>query len=281
MRAIIGTVIVVGSVLGGYLPHGSLGILIQPLEVLIIIGATIGAYVIATPGSLIKEGVTKSIKLAKGSHHGKQDYLELSKYLFRIFNQSKRQGMMTLEPVLEAGLENPLLADLEKLKHNSPLVTFVHDYLSMAISGVTDAEQLDSLMEAEIRMRIKHAAEPAKAIGEAAQALPAFGIVAAVLGIIVTMSYIDAGPVEIAHHMSVALVGTFMGILVAYGFVAPIAHALEHDAKADGEMYTVARTVFVGSFKGYAPQIACDFGRKMIPDAIRPDANEFEEFLVG
>lgn len=281
MRAIIGTAIVVGSVLGGYLPHGSLGILIQPLEVLIIVGATIGAYVIATPGSLIKEGVVKALKLAKGSHHGKDDYLELIKYLYRMFNKSKKDGMLSIEPLLEQGIDNALLADLNHLKHNESLVSFIHDYFKLTMIGVTDANQLGDSMDAEIRMRVKHNAEPAKAIGEAAQALPAFGIVAAVLGIIVTMSYIDAGPVEIAHHMSVALVGTFMGILVAYGFVAPIAHALEHDAKAEGEMYTVAKAVFVSSFSGYAPQISAEFGRRMIPDAIRPEAKEFEEYIRG
>lgn len=277
MRAIVGTLIVAGAVLGGYLPHGSLSILIQPLELLIIVGAAIGAYVIATPFSLIKEGIGKALGLAKGSHSSQDDYVETAQYIFRTFNLSRKSGMMQLEPLLEQGLDNQLMDNLDHLKKNPKVVEFINQYLKLIISGVSDANSLGDLMEAEIRMMVKHAVEPAKAIGEAAQALPAFGIVAAVLGIIVTMSHIDAGPVEIAHHMSVALVGTFLGILIAYGVVAPIAHALEHDAKSEAELYSMIRTIMVANLEGYAPPIALEFGRHMIPDALRPNMEEFEE----
>jgi chemotaxis protein MotA len=279
MRAIVGTIIVSGCVLGGYLPHGNFGILIQPLEFLIIIGAAFGAYVIATPGSLIKEGFVTALGLAKGTHQGKEDYLEAVAYLFAIYKRARSKGMMSIEPLVEAGIDNEIIVNLHHLAKNPKAVTFIHNYLKMVISGVSSGYQLGDAMEAEIRMRVKHSVEPAKAIAEVAQSLPAFGIVAAVLGIIVTMSHIDAGPVEIAHHMSAALVGTFVGILAAYGVVAPIAHALEHNAKSEGELYSVIRSVMVANLEGYAPEISAEFGRLMMPDIIRPDSVEFEEFL--
>jgi chemotaxis protein MotA len=281
MRAILGTFVVFGSVFGGYLPHGNLAILIQPLEFLIIIGAAFGAYIIATPGSLIREGLLTAVKLAKASHHEKQDYMELSGYLFCIYRQARTQGMMSIEPLLDEGADNELMKAFPRLAKNKNAVTFIHDYLRRVASGVNNEYQLGDLMEAEIRMKIKHAAEPAKAIAEVGQSLPAFGIVAAVLGIIVTMSHIDAGPVEIAHHMSAALVGTFLGILVAYGVVAPIAHALEHNAKSEGEFYSVIRTIMVANLQGYLASIGADLGRTAMPDFVRPDSEELEEYLRG
>lgn len=279
MKAILGTVIVFGSLLGGYLPHGSFGILIQPLEVLIICGGALGAYVIANPGWVVKAGFSKGFGLAKPHHVNQELFMELLGLMFKIFNKARREGLMSIENDVEEPHSSELFNSAPKVVADHHAVDFICDYLRLMISGASNPYQLEDLMILEMDTHHHEALMPSAAVGKVAEALPAFGIVAAVLGIVITMSYLDAGPMEIAHHMSVALIGTFLGILVAYGVVAPISSELANRAEMEGAFYNVIKTCLMANLNGYAPQIAVEFGRKAIPGNERPSFMEVDEFL--
>lgn len=279
MKAIVGTLVVIGTLLGGYLPHGSFGILIQPLEVIIICGGALGAYVIANPGWVVKAGFKDGLGLAKPHHVNKELYMEMLGLFFKVFNKARREGLMSIEADVEDPHSSELFNSAPLVAADHHAVDFICDYLRLMISGASNPYQLEDLMIVEIDSHHHEAMMPSRAIGEVAQALPAFGIVAAVLGIIITMSYLDAGPMEIAHHMSVALVGTFLGILVAYGFVAPISQDLANRAEAEGAMYGVMKTCLIANLNGYAPQVAVEFGRKAVPSHERPGFTEVDEYL--
>lgn len=279
MKAIIGTVTVIGCLLGGYLPHGSIGILIQPLELVIICGGALGAYIIATPGWAIKAGVSGALGLMKPSPFDKEAFQQLLGLMFKLFNKARREGLMSIEADVEDPHASALFGEFPKVISDHHVSDFITDYLRMMISGATNPYQIEDLMNVEMDAHHHEGLLPAHAIGEVAQALPAFGIVAAVMGIIVTMSYLDAGPLEIAHHMSVALVGTFLGILAAYGFVAPISVAMAAKVEEEAAFYTTIKTCLLANLNGYAPQVAVEFGRKSVPSINRPSFKELDEYL--
>ncbi len=279
MKAIVGTLVVIGTLLGGYLPHGSFGILIQPLEVVIICGGALGAYIIANPGWVVKAGFSGGLGLLKPHHVDKELYMEMLGLFFRIFNKARREGLMSIEADVEDPHASELFNSAPKVAADHHAIDFICDYLRLMISGASNPYQLEDLMILEIDSHHHEAMMPSSAVGKVAEALPAFGIVAAVLGIIVTMTYLDAGPMEIAHHMSVALVGTFLGILVAYGFIAPISSELGNRAEAEGAMYNVMKTCLIANLNGYAPQVAVEFGRKAVPSHERPSFTEVDEYL--
>lgn len=279
MKAIIGTLVVVGSILGGYLPHGSFGILIQPLEVVIICGGALGAFIIANPGWVVKKSFTGALGLAKPSPFTKDTYMELLGLMFRIFNKARREGLMAIEADVEEPHDSELFNASPKVAADHHAIDFICDYLRLMISGASNPYQIEDLMILEMDIHHHEAAAPGEAVGKVAEGLPGFGIVAAVLGIIITMGYLDAGPLEIAHHMSVALVGTFLGILVAYGVVAPISADMANRAHDEGAFFGTIKTCLMANLNGYAPQIAVEFGRKSIPSANRPSFQEVDEFL--
>ncbi|MDX1795625.1 MAG: flagellar motor stator protein MotA [Hydrogenovibrio sp.] len=279
MKPIIGTIVVFGCLLGGYLPHGSFSILIQPLEVVIICGSAFGAFIIANPGWVIKKSFSGALGLAKPAPYNKDAYMELLGLMFRIFNKARREGLMAIEADVEEPHSSELFNASPKIMANHHAVDFICDYLRLMISGASNPYQLEDLMILELDIHHHEAAAPAEAMSKVAEGLPGFGIVAAVLGIIVTMSYLDAGPLEIAHHMSVALVGTFLGILAAYGVVAPISSDMSNRAHDEGAFFGTIKTCLMANLNGYAPQIAIEFGRKSIPGANRPSFQEVDDFL--
>jgi len=279
MKSIVGTIVVVGTLLGGYLPHGSFGILVQPLEVVIICGGAFGAYIIANPGWVIKAGFTQGLGTAKPAPHNKELYMELLGLMFLIFNKARREGLMAIEADIEDTHASDLFNSAPKVAADHHAIDFIADYLRLMISGASNPYQLEDLMIAELDSHHHEALMPSAAVGEVSQALPAFGIVAAVLGIIVTMTYLDAGPMEIAHHMSVALVGTFLGILVAYAIVAPLSNEMANRVNAEGAFFATIKACLMANLNGYAPQIAVEFGRKSIPSQERPTFAEVDEYL--
>ncbi|NPA71732.1 MAG: flagellar motor stator protein MotA [Gammaproteobacteria bacterium] len=279
MKAIVGTLVVIATLLGGYLPHGSFAILIQPLEVVIICGGAIGAYIIANPGWVVKAGFADSLGLAKPSPITKELYMEMIGLLFKIFNKARREGLMSIEADVEDPHASELFNSAPLVAADHHAVDFICDYLRLMISGASNPYQLEDLMILELDLHHHEALMPSGAIKNVSEGLPAFGIVAAVLGIIVTMNYLDAGPLEIAHHMSVALVGTFLGILIAYGFIAPMSAALAERAEAGSAFYGVIKTGLMANLNGYAPQVAVEFARKAIPSHERPTFAEVDEFL--
>ncbi|MBF6058374.1 MULTISPECIES: flagellar motor stator protein MotA [Thiomicrorhabdus] len=279
MKAIVGTLVVIGTLLAGYLPHGSLGVLIQPLEVVIICGGALGAYIIANPGWVVKAGFSGGLGLLKPSPFNKELHTELLGLMFKLFNKARREGLMSIEADVEDPHSSELFNSAPKVAADHHAVDFICDYLRLMISGASNPYQLEDLMIVEIDSHHHESLMPSAAIGKVAESLPAFGIVAAVLGIVITMSYLDAGPLEIAHHMSVALVGTFLGILVAYGFVAPISSELANRAESESAFYNVIKTCLMANLNGYAPQVAVEFGRKAIPSKARPSFQELDEFI--
>jgi chemotaxis protein MotA len=279
VKAIVGTIIVLVCFFGGYLPHGSAAILFQPLEMVIIFGCAFGAYVIANPGWVIKSGITQALGLVKKSTITRELYLDLLGLMFRIFNKARREGLMSIE----AHIEDPYASDIFKrypaLLNNHHAVDFICDYLRLMISGASNPYQLEDLMILELEVHHHEEMMPAEAVNRVAEALPGFGIIAAVLGIIITMSYLDAGPLEIAHHMSVALVGTFLGILASYAFVGPIATDMKNRAEQVSAFFLTIKTCLMANVNGYAPAIAIEFGRKSIPGHYRPSFQELESYL--
>lgn len=279
MKAIVGTLVVFGTLLGGYLPHGSFGILIQPLELVIICGGALGAFIIANPGWVIKAGFGSALGIAKPVPYNKEVFMEGLGLMFKLFNKARREGLMSIEADVEDPHSSELFNGAPKVAADHHAVDFICDYLRLMISGASNPYQLEDLMLIELDGHHHEALMPSAAIAKVGEALPAFGIVAAVLGIIVTMSYLDAGPMEIAHHMSVALVGTFLGILIAYGVIAPISSELANRAEVEGAFYKMLKTCLMANLNGYAPQVAVEFGRKAIPSHDRPSFQELDEFL--
>ena len=279
MKAIIGSIIVLGCFFGGYLPHGSAGILFQPLEMVIIFGCAFGAYTIANPGWVVKAGITGALAIAKPSIYNKQLYMDLLGLMFRIFNKARREGLMAIEADVEDPHSSQIFSNYPNIAKDHHIVDFICDYLRLMISGASNPYQLEDLMILELDVHHHEALAPAEAVGRVAEALPGFGIVAAVLGIIITMGYLDAGPMEIAHKMSVALVGTFLGIIAAYGFVGPISADMANRAHESSAFFTTIKTCLMANLNGYAPQIAIEFGRKSIPGQMRPSFSEVDEYL--
>ncbi|SFR59225.1 flagellar motor stator protein MotA [Thiomicrospira sp. ALE5] len=279
MKAIVGTIIVLVCFFGGYLPHGSAAILFQPLEMVIIFGCAFGAYVIANPGWVIKAGLTQALGLVKKPAISKALYVDLLGLLFRLFNQARREGLMSLEAHIDDPHSSDIFNRFPSLLNNQHAVDFICDYLRLIITGVSNPYQLEDLMVMELEVNHHEEMMPAEAVNRVAEALPGFGIIAAVLGIIITMSYLDAGPLEIAHHMSVALVGTFLGILASYAFVGPIANDMRGRAEQVSAFFLTIKTCLMANVNGYAPTIAVEFGRKSIPAHYRPSFHELEDYL--
>jgi chemotaxis protein MotA len=281
--AIIGTIVVLASVLGGYLATGSSMLLLwHPLEVVIIIGAALGSFLISNPIKVVKSAFSGAIGLVKGVRYGRAEYIQLLKLIYDILVVARKDGFLALEAHVEEPLKSALFKKYPGVMADHHMMEFLTDCLRL-ISGVTlDPHELESLLEFELETHHHEAAEPAHAVQKVADALPGFGIVAAVLGIVTTMASIEgASTAEIGHQVGAALVGTFLGILVAYGFVGPIAAAMEGRANEEGKAFEVVKMALVASVRGYPPTIAIEFARKLLYSSVRPNFKDLERALRG
>ena len=233
MIFVIGLGVVVGSILGGYMPHGELSVLNQPLEVLIILGAAIGAYIIANPGSVLKHTLTHLGRTLKGPPHKKSQYLELLVLMYTVFRIAKSKGMLTLEAHIEDPAESALFSSFPEFMGDDTAVEFLCDYLRLMTMGTDNPHEMETLIDEDIETHLTEAHHVAHAITGMSEGLPAFGIVAAVLGVIQTMGSIAEPPEVLSEKIGAALVGTFLGVLLAYGLVGPIGSSLEHYADSD------------------------------------------------
>lgn len=282
MNLILGIVTVFGSVIAGFvLEGGHIGALWQPLELLILLGAAFGAMFIANPMSVIKRVISSIPALMSGAVHSKDDYLQLFGMMGDIFNKIRRQGLVAIEQDLGKPESSEIFNKYPKILKDHHTIEFIQDYLRLVVSGSMNTFQLENLMDVELASHHHEAEEPAQAIARVADALPGFGIVAAVLGIVITMGALGGPAEEIGHKVAAALVGTFMGILFAYGLFAPLSTALERRAREEAQWFTAIKTCFMSSLQGYAPQIALEFGRKTVPSEVRPDNEELSNFLRG
>ena len=282
MFSIIGIVVVLGAVAGGYLmEHGQLGVLMQPAELLIILGAAIGTLLIANPLPILIKIIHGLIAVLKGSPYTKAYYLETLKMLNDLFMVARKNGMVKLEEDVEDPGKSPVFSKYPQFLRNHHAVHFVCDTLRMAISGGVQPFDLDQMMEMDMEVHHHEASVPVSALNTVADALPGLGIVAAVLGVVITMGALGGPPEEIGHKVAAALVGTFLGILLCYGFLGPLASNFSKMNDAEGEYLQCLRQGVIAFVKGSAPALAIEFARRSIPGAVRPSFQETETACKG
>ncbi|HMM51047.1 MAG: flagellar motor stator protein MotA [Burkholderiales bacterium] len=277
MFVLLGYLIVVGSVLGGYLlAGGHMAALFQPLELLIIGGGAIGAFVVSNSGKALKAVVQALPSLLKGSKYTKARYMALMALLYDVLWKARKEGLMSIENDVDNPAESPLFQRHPTLANDHQLLEFVTDYLRMMASGNLNALEIENLMDNEIETHHYEAMAPSYAIQKMADGLPAFGIVAAVMGVVHTMGSVGKPPSELGQMIAHALVGTFLGILLAYGFVSPLASLLEQKADESTKELQCVKVTLLASMQGYAPSIAVEFGRKVLYSTERPSFEELE-----
>ena len=282
MIKIVGILVVFGCVFGGFvLSGGKLMALVHPFEVMIIGGAALGAFLQANPGSAFMTVFKKSLKMFS-SRFTHAFYLEVLKLLYEILNKSRREGMMAIEADVEDPNASPIFSKYPGILKDAQMTAFICDYLRIISSGNMAPHELENLFDMEISSLKEELEHPAHAVAKVADGMPAMGIVAAVLGIVITMSILaTADNAQIGEKVGTALVGTFLGILASYGFFGPLAGALEHDAKEEVNLYEAIKATLVASASGMPPTLAVEFGRKVLFPAHRPSFSELEQAMRG
>lgn len=280
MFAIIGFIVVVGSVLGGYaMAGGHLAALIQPSELITIAGAALGAFFVANSPKTVKATVGAIPKVFKGSKLNRALYMDLLAMMYEILGKVRKEGLMSIEGDIEAPESSPIFSKYPNIASDHHVLEFLTDYLRMMVGGNLNAFEIENLMDSEIETHHQEAEVPIHAIARVADATPAFGIVSAVMGVVHTMGSVGLPPSELGELIGAALVGTFLGILIAYGFVSPLAAALEGKLHEESKIYQCMKVVLLASMNGYAPQVAVEFGRKVLFSGDRPTFRELEEDL--
>ena len=280
MLVIIGYIIVCASVFGGFaMAGGHLAALFQPLELLMIGGAAAGAFLVGNNGKAIKATIAALPSLFKGSRYTKDLYMELMSLLFEVLSKVRKEGLMSIESDIDSPQESPLFSKYPAVLADHHIVEFMTDYLRLMVSGNMDAFQIENLMDNEIETHHHEGAVPAHVIAKVGDGLPAFGIVAAVMGVVHTMESVGIPPSELGMLIAHALVGTFLGILLAYGFVGPLASLLEQKLDESSKMFQCVKVTLLASLNGYAPALAVEFGRKVISATERPSFSELENHV--
>lgn len=282
MFVLIGIAVVLISVVGGFLlEKGNLAVLFQPAEFLIIFGAAAGSFLISSPPKVVGMVSKDLMSMIKGKETTKAQYLELLSLLYQLFSKIRKEGLISVEPDIEDPEKSALFNKYLKGSSHRGAIHFICDNLKVIISTNVPAHELDSLMDIEIDAHHHEAITPSKMVAKVADALPGLGIVAAVLGVVLTMGKIDQPPMVLGHSIGAALVGTFLGVLMCYGFVGPMATNLEHKVKEEGVYYQVMKVAIVAFVRGAAPQMAVEFARRAIPSKARPTFNELEKAVRG
>jgi chemotaxis protein MotA len=278
MLLIVGLIVVLASVVGGYLmAGGDLLVLNQPNEFVVIGGAAIGSLIISTPSHVLKNTLAQ-IKAVMGSGFTKGDYIDLLSLLYLVFKQVQQSGVMSLEAHFEDPAKSPILSKYPKFLARHEAVDFLADSAKVIIVGGIAAHDLEALMDEDLQVHHHEALRPSSALTKIGDALPGLGIVAAVLGVVITMGHIDGPVEEIGHHVGAALVGTFLGILLSYGVVQPIAQSLEQRVAEDQYYCLCIKAGLLAVYKGNPPAIAVEFARRVLPHSVRPSFNETEQF---
>ena len=283
MFLIIGSVVVIASVIGGYLMEGGKVLALwHPNEIITICGAAIGAFVISNPLKVVKSSFGATLNLLKGPRYKREDYVDILKLMYDILVKIRKSGMLAIEADIENPEKSALFAEYPRIMADHHFIEFITDCLRLMVGGNLDPHELEALLEYELENHHKEATEPAHAVAKVGDALPGFGIVAAVLGIVVTIGSLEgADTAAIGEKVAAALVGTFLGILVSYGFVGPIASAMEHRAHEEGKAFEVVKMALVASVRGYAPPVAIEFARKLLFSEVRPKFADLENHLKG
>ncbi len=280
MLIAIGFIILILSVFGGFvLSGGSLGPLYQPTELLMIGGGAIGVFIAANNGKVLRATLRIVPKLKPTLKYDKALYMDLMALLYTLLSKARREGMLSIEKDIDNPADSAMFSDYPRLARDPMIMSFLTDYLRLMISGNMNAHESDELMLHEIEEFEHEAHLPSNALTRVSDALPAFGIVAAVMGVVKALSAADASPDEMGKMIAHALVGTFLGILLAYGFVSPLASRIEGQVAEAVKVLQCMRVTLLASLNGYAPQLAVEFGRKALHTAERPSAGELEEHV--
>jgi chemotaxis protein MotA len=281
MLLIIGSVIVIASIVVGFVMEGGkLLALWHPLEVVIICGSALGAFVISNPMKVVKAAIGDTLNLLKGPRYKRDDYKDILNLLYDILVKIRKSGMLAVEADIEQPDKSALFGQYPRIQADHHFIEFTTDCLRLMVGGNLDPHELESLLEYELENHHKESSEPSHAMARVGDGLPGFGIVAAVLGIVNTMGALEgASTSEIGEKVASALVGTFLGILVSYGFVGPIAAAMEHRAHEEGKAFEVVKMALVASVRGYAPPVAIEFARKLLFSEVRPTFADLEAHL--
>ena len=282
MFVIIGLLLVTGSVIIGFMMEkGNPYILIQPAEFVIIFGAALGAFFIASPPKVITAVVKNVAAIVTSKSPDKAKYLDLLLLLYQLFSKIRKEGLISIESDIEKPDNSPIFNKYKNALSHGHLTNFICDNLKIIITTNVIPHELENLMELETETYYHEALIPSKSIAKVADALPGLGIVAAVLGVVLTMGKIDQPPSVLGHSIGAALVGTFLGVLLCYGFVGPLATNLEHKTKEDIVFLKVIRVALVAFVGGAPPQMAVEFGRRAMPGKEKPTFEELENEIRG
>jgi len=280
MLVIIGYVVVIFSVFGGYaLAGGHLLALFQPVELLMIAGAGFGAFLVGNSSKSIKATMKALPSVFKGAKYTKDHYMELMALLYELLGKIRKEGLMAIENDIENAEESPLFAKYPKIMADHHIIEFMADYLRIMLSGNLNAMEIENLMDVEIETHHHEEMVPSHVLAKLGEALPAFGIVAAVMGVVHTMGSVGIPPAQLGVLIGAALVGTFLGILLAYGFISPLASLLEQKAEESSKMLQTVKVTMLANLNGYAPAMAVEFGRKVLNSTERPSFIELEEHV--
>jgi chemotaxis protein MotA len=280
MLVIVGYVVVAFSVFGGFaLAGGHLAALFQPIELLMIGGAAGGAFVVGNTNKAIKATIKALPKTLKGLKYNKAIYMELMALMYELLNKVRKEGLMSIEGDVEVPAESAIFAKYPTVAADHHVIEFMTDYLRIMVSGNLNAMEIENLMDIEIDTHHHEEMLPSHTIAKLADGMPAFGIVAAVMGVVHTMASVGLPPAELGLLIAHALVGTFLGILLGYGFVGPLATQLEQKAMEGTRILSVIKVTLLANLNGYAPAMSVEFGRKVLDSTERPGFLELEEHV--
>lgn len=280
MLVILGYTIVLLSVFGGFaLAGGHLFALFQPVELMMIGGAATGAFIVGNNPKVIKATIKSAFSILKGFNYSKQFYIELLSLFFELTNKIRKDGTLAIEADVEDYKQSPLFSNYKLVQADEKIMEFLCDHLRLIITGRVDLTQLDIIMDIDIETYENESELPITAINKVADSLPAFGIVAAVMGVVHTMESIGIPPALLGALVAKALVGTFLGVLCGYGFTAPIAAALDIHRQAVIRIFHSIKVVLLASTGNIAPTIAVEMARKVLYSSLRPNSKELEEIL--
>lgn len=278
MMLILGLIVVFGATAGGYLMHGGvMHVLWQPAELIIIGGAAVGSLLISTPTHVLAD-MARQFKVIIAGPPKSSDYVDLLELLYQVFKQAQAQGIMSLEPQFEDPHNSPLLTKHPKFMARHHAVNLLADSIKVMIVGGIQPHDLEALLDEDLHSHHESALQPSKALNRIADALPGLGIVAAVLGVVITMAHIDGPPAEIGEKIAAALIGTFLGILLSYGAAQPMSTALEQRVMDDEYYGLCIKAGLLALHKGQPPAVAIEFARRVLPETVRPSFEATEQF---
>lgn len=282
MLVIVGYIVVLASIFGGFaMAGGHLAALFQPVELLMIGGGAIGAFFVGNNAKAVKATLKALPSIFKGSKYTRTLYMDLMALLYELLTKIRKEGLMSIESDVDNPDSSPLFSKYPSILADHHVIEFMTDYLRLMVSGSMNAFEIENLMDNEIETHHHEGEVPAHVIAKLGDGMPAFGIVAAVMGVVHTMESVGIPPAELGILIAHALVGTFLGILLAYGFVGPLGTLLEQKLSESSKMLQCVKVTLLASLNGYAPALAVEFGRKVLFSTERPSFRELEEHVKG